>query len=239
MGYFVFYFFKITSKSFRGDLDVKFNKIMGLKKERNVFLVFKIKRINYIFLLPLLLIPTILFDFNWLGFLLATMIGLVVYLFLNIIYTLSIEYNFFDRFSGHVDRDEDPRFYRGLISRINIKNNENKSTVKFSLLILIFVPVIYSAYYFNVPFKMLSSTMNLISIRKENVIVYIKKEYVEILDDSKFNSSQATYIPVSKVTILFKGVGKNTYLQVENNNIIQRIEVPNDAILNTVIIKEK
>ncbi|ENW90084.1 hypothetical protein [Acinetobacter dispersus] len=169
------------------------------------------------------------------------MIGLVVYLFLNIIYTLSIEYNFFDRFSGHVDRDEDPRFYRGLISRINIKNNENKSTVKFSLLILIFVPVIYSAYYFDVPFKMLSSTMNLISIRKENVIVYIKKEYVEILHDSKSNSnsSQATYVPISKVTILFKGVGKNTYLQVENNNIIQRIEVPNDAILNTVIIKEK
>ncbi|MFV5265031.1 hypothetical protein ACMUMS_15935, partial [Acinetobacter courvalinii] len=150
-----------------------------------------------------------------------------------------IEYNFFDRFSGNVDRDEDPRLYRGLISRINIKNNENKSTVKFSLLIFIFVQAIYSAYYFNVPFKMLSSTMNLISIRKENVIFYIKKEYVELLQDSKFNSSQATYIPVSKGTILFKGVGKNTYLQVENNNIIQRIEVPNDAILNTVIIKEK
>lgn len=233
-----FIFFEITSSSFRMKIESKINKWLGLKNDRNKFLRIKIKKINYFFLLSLIIIPTVLFDFSLLGFLLASMIGLVLYLFLNVIYTLSKEYNFFYRFNGQVEGDEDVGFYKGLVTRINVKNNENKNTIKFSFLILIFVPILYGGYYFNVPFKMLSATMNLVSMRKENTIVYVKREYAEIILGSKAVSSKASYYPIPKVTILFKGVGKNTYLQLERNNIIQRIEVPNDAILNTVIRKE-
>lgn len=141
--FFYFIFLKITSSGFRIKIDIKFNKWLGLKKDRNKFLRIKIKKINYFFLLPLILIPTVLFDFSLLGFLLASMIGLVLYLFLNIIYTLSKEYNFFYRFNDHVEGEEDVGFYRGLVTRINVKNNENKNTIKFSFLIVIFVPILY------------------------------------------------------------------------------------------------
>jgi hypothetical protein len=233
-----FVFLKITSSDFRVKLNGKLNKWLGVKKERNKFLRFKIKKINYFFLIPLLLIPVILFDFNLFGFIWAILIGLFLYLFFNIIYTLSKEYNYFHRFRDHVEAEGDSGFYKGIITRINVKNIDNQNTVKFSFLILIFMPIIYSGYFFNVPFKMLSSTMKLVSMRKENTIIYVKREYAEIIMGSKAVSSKANYYPISKVTILFKGVGKNTYLQVEQNNIIQRLEVPNDAILNTVIMKE-
>lgn len=233
-----FLFLRITSHNFREKLDDKFNKILGLKRDRNNFLKLKIKKTNYIFLLPLLLIPMVLFNFEVLGLIWSILIGLMVYLFLNIIYTLSIEYNYFDRFKNHVDNEEDSQFYRGIITRINLKNSENKNTVKISILIIVFIPIIYSGYYFKIPFKLLSSTMNLVSMRKERTIIYVKREYAEIILGSKAVDSKNNYYPISKVTVLFKGIGKNTYLEFEKDDMIQRLEIPNDAILNTVIMKE-
>lgn len=231
-------FMKLTTENFRKMLDAKFSKWLGFKKERNKFLKFKIKRINYILLLPLLLIPVALFDFDKFGVVWAILIGLVVYLFVNIIYTLSKEYNYFSRFSDHAEVENDLGFHKGTITRINIKNSDNKNVVKFSFLIVICMPVIYGTYFSNVPFKLLSSTMNLVSMRKEKTIIYVKREYAEIILGSKAVDSENNYHPISKVTILFKGIGKNTYLEFEKDDIIQRLEIPNDAILNTVIMKE-
>lgn len=42
-----------------------------------------------------------------------------------------------------------------------------------------------------------------------------------------------------QVSVDFAGIGKNTYLEIKKDNEVRRFEIPNDAILNTVIIKEK
>lgn len=231
-------FMKLTTEKIREILNSKFNKWLKIKKERNKFLIFKVKKINYFFLLPLLLIPFVLFDFSKFGFVWAIVIGLVVYLFVNIIYTLSKEYNYFSRFSDHADAESDLGFHKGTITRINIKNSDNKNVVKISFLIVIFIPVLYGTYFSNVPFKLISSTMKLVSMRKEQTIIYVKREYAEIILGSKAVESKKNHYPISKVTILFKGIGKNTYLEFEKDDMIQRLEIPNDAILNTVIMKE-
>ncbi|MFV5593644.1 hypothetical protein [Acinetobacter junii] len=233
-----FIFIKVTTKNIRKSLDRKFNKWLGVGKGRNRFLTPKVKKSTYFFLAPLVLIPLIFFEFDKFGIIWAVMIGLFAYLFFNIIYTLSKEYNFFYRLRGHTDIEDDFSFYKGIINSINFKNIDNQNTVRFSLLVIIFLPFFYSAYHFNVPFKMISSTMNLVSMRKEKTIIYVKKEYAEIIVGSKARTSKENYYPISKVTILFKGIGKNTYLQFSKNGTIQRLEIPNDAILNTVIMKE-
>lgn len=231
-------FVKVSSKNFRALLDSKFNKWLGAEKGRNRFLTPKVKKSTYIFLAPLVLIPLIFFEFDKFGVIWAVLIGLFSFLFFNVIYTLSKEYNFFYRLKDHVDVEDDSSFYKGLINRINFKNIDNQNTVRFSLLVVVFFPFFYSAYQFNVPFKMISSSMNLVSMRKEKTIIYVKKEYAEIIVGSKAATSKENYYPISEVKILFKGIGKNTYLQFEKNDTIQRLEIPNDAILNTVIMKE-
>lgn len=231
-------FMKLTTKNFRKILDIRFNKFMGFNKGRNKFLEIRIKKINYILLLPLIIIPIALFNFDDFGIALAILIGLVAYLFINIIYTLSIEYNYFSRFSDYTDAENDLGFHKGLITKINIKNSDNKNVVKFSFLIVICMPIIYGTYFSNIPFKLISSTMQLVSMRKEKTIIYVKREYAEIIFGSKAVESKQNYYPISKVTILFKGIGKNTYLEFEKDDMIQRLEIPNDAILNTIIMQE-
>lgn len=231
-------FMKLTTRKIREIIESKFKKKLGFKKGRNKFLMFKIKKINYFFIIPLILIPIALFDFDKFGFVWAVVIGLVVYLFVNIIYTLSKEYNYFSRFTGYADDQNDLGFHKGTITRINIKNSDNKNVVKISFLIVIFIPVLYGTYFSNIPFKLISSTMKLVSMRKEQSIIYVKKDYAEIILDSKVFESKKNYYPISKVTILFKGVGKHTYIEFEKDDVLQRLEIPNDAILNTVVMKE-
>ncbi|WP_368677962.1 hypothetical protein [Acinetobacter lactucae] len=233
-----YFFILLTNSNFRKKLNNKLNKKLKLRNKTSNFLKFKIKKINYIFLLPLLLIPSILFEFSLKGFFWASLIGLTTYLFSLIIYTLSKEYNFFHRFNSHTEKDEEIGFYKGLITQINIKNNENINVIKTSFLLIIFIPIIYGSYFFDIPFKIISSTMNLVSMRKNNTIIYLKKEYAEMILAPNKIKTKNNYYPILKVNILFKGIGKSTYLELKDGKNIKRFEIPNDAILNTVIIKE-
>lgn len=237
--FFSFLYVRFISKKNREKIYIKLSKILRLKQDRNKFLMIKVRKLDYIFMVPLMVLLPFLWDFSFWEFLWASIIGLVTYLFLIIMYTLSKEYNFFDRFNGHTDDEKDSDFYRGLITKVNYKNKDNQNVIKFSLLILIFFPILYSAYFSNVPFKIISSTMNLVSMRKEKTTLYVKKEFAQIILDSDQILSPYTYYSIPNVTILFKGIGKNTYLEIKKDNEIKRFEIPNDAILNTVIINEK
>ena len=81
--------------------------------------------------------------------------------------------------------------------------------------------------------QLLETTMTMANVRVDKCTTYIKEPYANLIPNNTNNKENPLngYKKFNNVKILFKGFGKTTVVEYHENNLLRKLEIPNDQII--------